>query len=94
MKSVNDTDAWAEALLNSATELEKQPLPSGSYEKIVSKIYRRKSEKTPFGWVIAVAAVFLCLIGLELYLTQYSPEEPNTELVELIPENNNHLYDE
>jgi len=94
MKSVNDKEAWAEAVLMSATKLEKQKLPSGTYAKILSKIHLRKAERTPLRWVQAAAAVFLCLISLEIYLTQYIPEESSAEFVELIPENNNSLYDE
>tara|TARA_B100000508_G_C11451880_1_gene274552 strand:+ start:983 stop:1267 length:285 start_codon:yes stop_codon:yes gene_type:complete len=94
MKSVNDKDAWAEEMLKSATELKRQQLPSGSYQKILARINQPKSEQTPIRWIRTAAAIFLCLIGLELYLAHGAPEENNAEIVDLIPENNNHLYDE
>ncbi len=72
--------------------VKKLPVKEDLYEKIISRIEMGKL--IPLSHVKIVAAAFLCLISLEVYLSSNATLKTNDTsfLSEIVPSTNNMLY--
>ena len=69
--------------------------PEGLYDGILQKIGEQERNTLPKHWVWAAAAVFACLLTVEVRLVLKGTSTEAADAIEQIaPMNNNHLYHE
>ncbi len=91
MNEINKAEIWAEIVLASSANFKQEKPSSELYGKIMCKIQNNKVDKISLSRVRTVAAAFICVLSLEVFLIQTNIEN-TAKFTEIIPENNNTIY--
>ncbi|MCB0481766.1 MAG: hypothetical protein KDC83_10060 [Flavobacteriales bacterium] len=93
MNSSSSKDSM-EMILGQLENIKRAEISDRVYDRIVERI-SKTSEKIPVVWVRAAAAVFLCLLAIEiLSVNSLTKEKNKSEVAQLVPQSNNYLYNE
>ena len=84
-------EEWVERVLKSTENREKQHPSAQVLTNILEEI-EVKNERISSAWVRAVAAVFLCVLSIEIAVVSMDTAEESIELTEIIPDNDNTIY--